>query len=101
MGRVAGEGSDLVVVTSDNPRTEDPASIIDEVMSGVRETGVDCVVEEDRAGAIAIAIRAAREGDVVLIAGKGHEKVQLFADGAVPFDDVVVAADVLKELGTR
>jgi UDP-N-acetylmuramoyl-L-alanyl-D-glutamate--2,6-diaminopimelate ligase len=101
MGRVAGEGSDLVVVTSDNPRTEDPASIIDEVMSGVREAGVDCVVEEDRAGAIAIAIRAAREGDVVLIAGKGHEKVQLFADGAVPFDDVVVAADVLKELGTR
>ena len=98
MGRVAGERSDLVVVTSDNPRNEDPGEILDEVVAGVRETGVDCVVEEDRAGAIAIAIRAAREGDIVLIAGKGHEKVQILADGAVPFDDVLVAAAVLREL---
>ena len=97
MGRAAGGGSDLVVVTSDNPRTEDPALIIDEVMVGVRETGADVIVEEDRAGAIAIAIRAARPGDVVLIAGKGHEKVQIFANGAVPFDDVLVAGDVLRE----
>ena len=99
MGRAAGEGSDLVVVTSDNPRTEDPEAIIDEVMVGVRETSADVIVEEDRAGAIAIAIRAARAGDVVLIAGKGHEKVQIFADGAVPFDDVLVAVGVLQEMG--
>ncbi len=99
MGRAAGEGSDLVVVTSDNPRTEDPAGIIDEVMAGVRETAADVIVEEDRAGAIAIAIRAAKAGDVVLIAGKGHEKVQIFADGTVPFDDVLVAAEVLREVG--
>jgi UDP-N-acetylmuramoyl-L-alanyl-D-glutamate--2,6-diaminopimelate ligase len=98
MGRAAGEGSDLVVLTSDNPRSEEPMVIIDEALTGVRETGTDCVVEEDRAGAIAIAIRAAQAGDIVLLAGKGHEKVQILKDGTVPFDDVAVAAAVLKEL---
>jgi UDP-N-acetylmuramoyl-L-alanyl-D-glutamate--2,6-diaminopimelate ligase len=98
MGRVAGEGSDLVVLTSDNPRSEEPMVIIDEALAGVRETGTDYMVEEDRAGAIAIAIRAARAGDIVLIAGKGHEKVQILKDRTVPFDDVAVAAGVLKEL---
>jgi UDP-N-acetylmuramoyl-L-alanyl-D-glutamate--2,6-diaminopimelate ligase len=98
MGRAAGEGSDLVVLTSDNPRSEEPMAIIDEALAGVRETGTDCVVEEDRADAIAIAIRAARAGDIVLIAGKGHEKVQILKDGTVPFDDVAVAAGVLNKL---
>jgi UDP-N-acetylmuramoyl-L-alanyl-D-glutamate--2,6-diaminopimelate ligase len=98
MGKAAGEGSDLVVLTSDNPRSEEPMVIIDEALAGVRETGADCVVEEDRAGAIAIAICAAQPGDIVLIAGKGHEKVQILKDRTVPFDDVAVAAGVLKEL---
>jgi UDP-N-acetylmuramoyl-L-alanyl-D-glutamate--2,6-diaminopimelate ligase len=98
MGRAAGEGSDLVVLTSDNPRSEDPMVIIEEALAGVRETGTDCIVEEDRAGAIEIAIRAARAGDIVLIAGKGHEKVQILKDRTVPFDDVAVAAGVLKEI---
>jgi UDP-N-acetylmuramoyl-L-alanyl-D-glutamate--2,6-diaminopimelate ligase len=98
MGRAAGVGSDLVVLTSDNPRSEEPMAIIEEALAGVRETGTDCVVEEDRAGAIAIAIRAAQAGDIVLIAGKGHEKVQILKDGTVPFDDVAVAASVLKGL---
>jgi UDP-N-acetylmuramoyl-L-alanyl-D-glutamate--2,6-diaminopimelate ligase len=99
MGRAAGEGSDLVVLTSDNPRSEEPGLIIEEALVGVKETGVDCVVEEDRAGAIAIAIRAGRSGDIVLIAGKGHEKVQILRDEVVPFDDVAVAAGVLKDIG--
>jgi len=98
MGRAAGEGSDLVVLTSDNPRSEEPMAIIEEALVGVKETGTACIVEEDRAGAIEIAIRAAKAGDIVLLAGKGHEKVQVLKDGTVPFDDVAVAAGVLKEL---
>jgi UDP-N-acetylmuramoyl-L-alanyl-D-glutamate--2,6-diaminopimelate ligase len=97
MGRAAGEGSDLVVLTSDNPRSEEPMAIIEEALAGVRETGTNCIVEPDRAAAIDLAIRAARAGDIVSIAGKGHEKVQILRDRTVPFDDVVVAEDVLKE----
>jgi len=98
MGRAAGEGSDLVVLTSDNPRSEEPMAIIEEALMGVVETGTECIVEEDRAGAIEVAIRSARAGDIVLIAGKGHEKVQILKDRTVPFDDVAVAAGVLHEL---
>ena len=98
MGRVAGEGSDLVVLTSDNPRSEEPLEIIQEALAGVVETGTDCIVREDRAEAIGDAIREARLRDIVLIAGKGHEKVQIFKDGAVPFDDVAVATQVLREI---
>jgi UDP-N-acetylmuramoyl-L-alanyl-D-glutamate--2,6-diaminopimelate ligase len=98
MGRAAGEGSDLVVLTSDNPRSEEPMEIITEALVGVMETGTECIVREDRADAIGDAIRAARVGDIVLIAGKGHEKVQIFKDETVPFDDVALAAAVLKEI---
>ncbi len=98
MGRAAGGASDLVVITSDNPRSEEPMQIIDEVMLGVRETDVTFIVEEDRRAAIEIAIRSAKPGDIVLLAGKGHEKIQIFADGAVPFDDVEEAARVLRDL---
>ena len=99
MGKAAGEGSDLVVLTSDNPRTEDPIAILEEALVGVRATATECIVEPDRAAAIEKVIRAAHSGDVVLIAGKGHEKVQILRDGTVPFDDVAVASAVLRELG--
>ena len=98
MGKAAGEGSDLVVLTSDNPRSEEPMAIIQEALAGVTATGTTCIVEEDRSGAIEIAIRSAKAGDIVLLAGKGHEKVQILRDGTVPFDDVAVAAAVLKEI---
>ena len=98
MGRAAGEASDLVVLTSDNPRSEDPMAIIEEALAGVNETATKCIVEQDRAKAIEIAIRAARPGDIVLLAGKGHEKVQVLKEETVPFDDVAVSAKVLKEI---
>jgi len=98
MGRAAAEGSDFVIVTSDNPRSERPSAIIDEILPGVRQTNTPCIVEEDRRAAIERAIREARAGDIVLLAGKGHEKVQVFADGAVPFDDVAEASRVLQHL---
>jgi UDP-N-acetylmuramoyl-L-alanyl-D-glutamate--2,6-diaminopimelate ligase len=73
-------------------------TILDEVLVGVRETGVECVVEVDRRAAIEVAIRAARAGDIVLLAGKGHEKTQTFAEGVVAFDDVAEAERVLRQL---
>ena len=98
MGRVAGAESDLVVVTSDNPRSEDPMLIIDEIMAGVRATDVVFIVEEDRRAAIEVAIRAAKPGDIVLLAGNGHEKQQILADGTLPFNDVEEAARILRQL---
>jgi len=98
MGRAAAEGSDLVVLTSDNPRSEEPMAIIEEALAGVRETTTECIVEPDRAAAIAMAIRAARTGDIVLLAGKGHEQVQILRDRTIPFDDVAVAQEILKEM---
>ncbi len=98
MGRAAGDGSDLVVLTSDNPRSEDPRAILAEALAGVRETSTDCIVEPDRGSAISLAIHNARREDIVLIAGKGHERVQILHDGTVPFDDVAVASEILRSL---
>jgi UDP-N-acetylmuramoyl-L-alanyl-D-glutamate--2,6-diaminopimelate ligase len=101
MGQAAGEGSDFVVATSDNPRSEDPASIISEIEPGLQATGVAYTVEVDRAAAIRLALEAAKPGDVVLLAGKGHEKVQILADRTIPFDDAEVALSILARLGYR
>ena len=99
MGEAAGRGSDFVVLTSDNPRSEDPAAIINDALVGLQKTGVKYAVEADRRKAIALAIGEARPGDIVLLAGKGHEKVQVTREGAHPFDDVEVAREVLRASG--
>jgi UDP-N-acetylmuramoyl-L-alanyl-D-glutamate--2,6-diaminopimelate ligase len=99
MGLAAGKGSDFVVATSDNPRTEDPLAILAEIEPGLKESGVRYTVEPDRAAAIRLALHEAKPGDVVLIAGKGHEKEQILADRTVPFDDAQVALSALAELG--
>jgi len=98
MGRAAGRGSDLVVLTSDNPRSEDPGIIIEQALRGVEETGTDCIVEADREQAIRRALATAKTGDIVLLAGKGHEKTQVLADRTIPFDDAEVASRVMKEM---
>jgi UDP-N-acetylmuramoyl-L-alanyl-D-glutamate--2,6-diaminopimelate ligase len=99
MGQAAGVGSDFVVATSDNPRSEDPLAILAGIEPGLRATNVNYLIEPDRAAAIGIALEKAAPGDVVLIAGKGHEKEQILADRTIPFDDAEVALRALGELG--
>lgn len=99
MGEAAGRGSDFVVLTSDNPRSEDPRAIINDSLVGLQKTGVKYTVEVDRRKAIALGIGEARPADIVLLAGKGHEKVQVTREGSNPFDDVEVARQVLKASG--
>ncbi len=99
MGRAAGEGSDYVVLTSDNPRSEAPQAIIDEVLPALIATHVRYIAEPDRATAIRLALAEAKERDVVLIAGKGHEKTQTIGPNTLPFDDAVVALEALQEFG--
>ena len=100
MGAVATRLADLTVITSDNPRSEDPLSIIAEIEPGAREGGGAYVVEPDREAAIGLALAEARSGDVVVIAGKGHETGQEFADRTIPFDDRVVAREALREMAS-
>jgi UDP-N-acetylmuramoyl-L-alanyl-D-glutamate--2,6-diaminopimelate ligase len=99
MGAAATAHADLTVITSDNPRSEDPLAIIAEIEPGAKEGGGDYVVEPDRRAAIRAAIRAAGAGDVLVIAGKGHEQGQSFADRTLPFDDRAVAAEELRAAG--
>jgi UDP-N-acetylmuramoyl-L-alanyl-D-glutamate--2,6-diaminopimelate ligase len=100
MGRAATANADLTVLTSDNPRSEDPLAILADIEPGAREGGGEYVVEPDRRAAIARAVRDAHAGDVVVIAGKGHEPYQELADGTIAFDDREVAAEELRALGT-
>jgi UDP-N-acetylmuramoyl-L-alanyl-D-glutamate--2,6-diaminopimelate ligase len=95
MGRAASELADRVIVTSDNPRSENPDAIVDEVLAG---TSGDAEREVDRRRAIALAVESAEAGDVLVIAGKGHEQGQEFEGGRKePFDDVTVAREALRE----
>jgi UDP-N-acetylmuramoyl-L-alanyl-D-glutamate--2,6-diaminopimelate ligase len=105
MGAVADRLSDVIVVTSDNPRTEDPGRIVEEIQRGLsadrrRDSGRRLLTLVDRGEAIGKAIELARPGDLVLIAGKGHEKYQVIGDRVLPFDDVVVAREALARRGT-
>jgi UDP-N-acetylmuramoyl-L-alanyl-D-glutamate--2,6-diaminopimelate ligase len=101
MGQAAAEASDFVVLTSDNPRSEDPLAIMNDALVGIRRVDVPHVVEPDRAAAIARALKEAREGDLVILAGKGHETSQVLKDKTIPFDDRVVAREVLRGYGYR
>ncbi|MCS6776987.1 MAG: UDP-N-acetylmuramoyl-L-alanyl-D-glutamate--2,6-diaminopimelate ligase [Chloroherpetonaceae bacterium] len=103
MGRIAGTLADVAIVTSDNPRHEDPNAIIAEILSGMDATKDPAItaqvqVEPDRRAAITLAIQQARPGDLVLIAGKGHEDYQIVGDAVLPFDDRQVTREVLATL---
>jgi len=99
MGQAAAEGSDFVVLTSDNPRSEDPLAIMNDALVGIRRVDVPHLIEPDRGAAIARALNEAREGDIVILAGKGHETYQVLKDRTIAFDDRAVAREVLKGYG--
>ncbi|HEU0141319.1 MAG TPA: UDP-N-acetylmuramoyl-L-alanyl-D-glutamate--2,6-diaminopimelate ligase [Bryobacteraceae bacterium] len=101
MGMAAGELSDFVVLTSDNPRSEDPLSIINDALVGLGRYDTPHVVEPDRMKAIHRAIQEAGESDIVIIAGKGHEPYQVLKDRTIDFDDREAARSVLQKLGYR
>ena len=104
MTRVVARTADLAVLTSDNPRTEDPEAILDQMGEGLRglaaTPSAECWRISDRATAIQEAIATAKCGDTVLVAGKGHETVQMLADTVVPFDDAEIAAEALRARGS-
>ncbi len=99
MGAAATEGADLTVITTDNPRSEDPSAIIAEVERGAIAGGGPYVIEPDRRAAIRLGLREARSGDVVIVAGRGHESEQELADASVAFDDRVVVREELDAIG--
>jgi UDP-N-acetylmuramoyl-L-alanyl-D-glutamate--2,6-diaminopimelate ligase len=99
MGMAAAEGSDLVVLTSDNPRSEDPLAIMNDALVGLSRFDTRYILEPDRAKAIRLILEEAQPGDVVILAGKGHETYQIFRDKTIHFDDREVARAALAEMG--
>ena len=99
MGEAAGRGSDIVVLTSDNPRSEDPLLIINDAIAGLQRTKAKYLIEPDRKRAIEIALDQARAGDIVLLAGKGHETQQVLRDRTITFDDREVVRSILRQRG--
>ncbi|HAZ10493.1 MAG TPA: UDP-N-acetylmuramoyl-L-alanyl-D-glutamate--2,6-diaminopimelate ligase [Candidatus Omnitrophica bacterium] len=99
MGKISTELSDIVFITSDNPRTEEPIDIINEIIKGIGPQKDNYAIEPDRFNAIRKALVEAHEGDIVLVAGKGHETYQIFKDTTIPFDDREVVKRILKEAG--
>jgi UDP-N-acetylmuramoyl-L-alanyl-D-glutamate--2,6-diaminopimelate ligase len=99
MGEVTGRLSDLTILSSDNPRSEDPLKIISDIIVGLQKTAGKYLIEPDREKAVALAMDEARAGDIVLLAGKGHENYQMLASGTIEFDDREVARRALRERG--
>lgn len=96
MGAIAGNGADVVVVTSDNPRLEDPSAIIADILEGMRDVPAEVVVEPDRRAATLAALRMARPGDLVVLAGKGGETEMIVGDERIPYDDRIVVREMLE-----
>jgi UDP-N-acetylmuramoyl-L-alanyl-D-glutamate--2,6-diaminopimelate ligase len=104
MGAIAARYADYIVVTSDNPRTEESHAILQDIAAGLIADNVDAsryVLKVDRRAAISCALQQAQEGDVVLIAGKGHEDYQIIGTTRTSFDDRLVAREILAELGYK
>ena len=101
MGQVSGELADLTIITSDNPRFEEPQAIIDDIKSGLLPTGGEFVEICDRREAIEYGMSIARKGDILILAGKGHEDYQEIRGKKYPMDERVIIGDILKKEGTN
>lgn len=97
MGRIAGQKADFVIVTSDNPRTEDPEAIIVDILPGLKETHTPYIVRPDRREAIAYAIENHCPGDVIILCGKGHEDYQIIGKTKVHMDEREIVAEILEK----
>lgn len=97
MGRIAGSMSDYCIITSDNPRSEEPMDIINQVEAGIKSTACDYICIENRRDAIKFALKTAKPGDIVLLAGKGHETYQVLKDRTIPFDERDIVEELLRE----
>ena len=95
MGKIAGTFSDICIITSDNPRTEEPENILNEIEEGIKNINENYVKIIDRRDAIEYGIKKASEGDSIIIAGKGHEDYQIFKKETIYFDDCIVAKEIL------
>ena len=101
MGEVAGTYADWTIITSDNPRSEDPMVIISDIESGIQKTGPKKYsIELDRQKAIQEALNLAKKEDYVLVAGKGHENYQIIGDKVFPFDDAEVTRNIIRDMET-
>lgn len=98
MGEISGRIADFTIITSDNPRTEEPAQIVRDIEEGIRKTNGEYVVIEDRTEAIRYAMKNARSGDVIVLSGKGHETYQIFKDKTIHYDEREIVENILKEL---
>jgi UDP-N-acetylmuramoyl-L-alanyl-D-glutamate--2,6-diaminopimelate ligase len=97
MAEIAGRMSDYCIVTSDNPRSEDPMEIINQAEVGIKSTGCDYICIENRRDAIKYALKIAKKDDIVLLAGKGHETYQVLKDRTIPFDERDIVEELLRE----
>ncbi len=98
MGQVACNYADYVIITSDNPRSEEPALIIEDILEGIKETKTPYTVIENRGEAIKFAVQNAQKDDIIVLAGKGHETYQILKDGTIHFDEREVLAQALENL---
>ncbi len=98
MGKISGEIADLTIITSDNPRTEDPAAIIRDIEEGIKSTGGQYIIIQDRTEAIRYSMKHAQNGDIIVLAGKGHETYQIFKDRTIHYDEREVVKGILEEL---
>ncbi len=99
MGNISGRIADFTIITSDNPRTEDPVAIVRDIEEGIKNTGGKYITIVDRREAIKYALQHAQPGDVIVLAGKGHETYQTFKDKTIHFDEREVVRELLEEIG--